>query len=271
MTMFGGCQLSLWEGSDPTLSQEGFPASRTPSPASARAARTSAICGPSSHDWCASSDPVGCLVRTCLASALPQPTKCSWIWKRQATPAGRSWWVLTTLERRTGGSGCGLSPHPDWVSGLWSTATARDWHSDRSRKTSEQLYGKKGRPLPRQVLSAAGLLDPANPSTTGKSRDCEVVGHRGSWTTPCAADVNESMGGYERPSRAATGRTTEYLHRQVRGVLNSRWVLQLMGYPSTWCDLPAEQIAKLSKRPGTASVPRLFKPSAAPSSRRKRS
>jgi hypothetical protein len=40
-----------------------------------------------------------------------------------------------------------------------------------------------------------------------------------------------------RPSRIATGRTTEYLHRQVNtptGKLNPRWVETLMGLPIGW-------------------------------------
>jgi hypothetical protein len=38
-----------------------------------------------------------------------------------------------------------------------------------------------------------------------------------------------------------------------RGQLNSRWVLQLMGYPPDWCDLPDEEIEKLSKPQATRS------------------
>lgn len=34
----------------------------------------------------------------------------------------------------------------------WATTTTRDWRSDRSVQTSEELYGSKGQPLARQVL-----------------------------------------------------------------------------------------------------------------------
>jgi hypothetical protein len=36
---------------------------------------------------------------------------------------------------------------------FWPTAAARDWRSDSSQKTDAEIYGKKGRPLPRVVQS----------------------------------------------------------------------------------------------------------------------
>lgn len=36
----------------------------------------------------------------------------------------------------------------------WATPAARDWRSDRSQTTNEELYGTKGMPLARQVLFA---------------------------------------------------------------------------------------------------------------------
>jgi hypothetical protein len=55
------------------------------------------------------------------------------------------------------------------------------------------------------------------------------------WATPCSQEYSEVVG--MRPSRAATGRTTEYLHRQINtqtGKLNPRWVETLMGLPIGW-------------------------------------
>jgi hypothetical protein len=38
---------------------------------------------------------------------------------------------------------------------LWPTPTARDWRSESSHQSEDELYGTKGRPLSRQVLTTA--------------------------------------------------------------------------------------------------------------------
>lgn len=58
--------------------------------------------------WCERADHVGLLLRIALTCELEALTGCSLSWKRSATPAGRSWWVLTTLARPTSESECGL-------------------------------------------------------------------------------------------------------------------------------------------------------------------
>ena len=40
---------------------------------------------------------------------------------------------------------------------VWPTPPARDWRSDKSKKSDEQIYGSKGKPLPRVV---GGPLNP---------------------------------------------------------------------------------------------------------------
>jgi hypothetical protein len=47
----------------------------------------------------------------------------------------------------------------------WATPTARDHRSDRGRKTDQEQYGAKGRPLPRQALGTAAN---GSPAPTGK-------------------------------------------------------------------------------------------------------
>ncbi len=66
------------------------------------------------------------------------------IWKPWITPAGRQYCQLAASGHRTSGSA---------FSG-WPTPTARDYRSDRSRKSSSELYGTKGQPLARVVLYA---------------------------------------------------------------------------------------------------------------------
>ncbi len=66
------------------------------------------------------------------------------IWKPWITPAGRRCCQLVASGHRTSGNA---------FSG-WPTPTARDYRSDRSRKSASELYGTKGQPLARVVLYA---------------------------------------------------------------------------------------------------------------------
>jgi hypothetical protein len=50
----------------------------------------------------------------------------------------------------------------------WAVPTARDWRSDRSKMTSEELYGTKGRPLARQILEASGAIATGSIAQTEK-------------------------------------------------------------------------------------------------------
>ena len=102
----------------------------------------------------------------------------------------------------------------------WGTPQARDW-KDVGDQSNIPVNGY----LPRQVRLAG------QPMLAG-------------WTTPQAKEPNAAA----RPSRAATGRRTEYLGRQVRGpiangsgaetditgALNPQFSCWLMGYPQEW-------------------------------------
>ena len=50
----------------------------------------------------------------------------------------------------------------------WATPAARDWRSDRSQQTDEELYGTKGQPLPRQILKVPGANATSSPAAMGK-------------------------------------------------------------------------------------------------------
>jgi hypothetical protein len=127
-------------------------------------------------------------------------TESALIWKASATPAGRSksrlvqstlhkngpgtggsqWRAPTAGETRGGSyadpekalarltSGHAINLEDQVVMAQWATATARDWRSDRSQKTSEDIYGAKGRPLNRQILEASGWTPNGSTAQTGK-------------------------------------------------------------------------------------------------------
>jgi hypothetical protein len=61
-----------------------------------------------------------------------------------------------------------------------STPTARDWRSDRSRRTSEEQYGSKGQPLARQtlyVVSGEGPTGCSAETQTDQSGELLRAGH----------------------------------------------------------------------------------------------
>ena len=220
-----------------------------------------AVCGERCSDWCASADPSGCSLRMWARSALEALTGYSLTWKRKATPAGRSWWVLGRSGRPTSGSASGSWPTAtrqdsaqsgaaaystesgrhagttltDAARGLWATPnTMTGGQTSRSgARKGELLLGGQVR---------AGLLAPENPSTSGRSRD--------SWPTP-DANSHDRGGQPDLAWQKARGRTETINdvvlnQERVRGVLNSRWVAQLMGYPSDWCDVPTEKLSALT-------------------------
>ena len=84
-------------------------------------------------------------------------TLFSLTWKASVTPSGRRFCLLRALARRTDGTAFTGSPAVTTtgstpIFAAWSTVTARDWRSDRSKKSDAEIYGKKGVPLARQAL-----------------------------------------------------------------------------------------------------------------------
>lgn len=146
-----------------------------PTPAARASTGSAPDCSSRQSDSSASADLLGAALRTSLASELAALTGCSPSWKLSATPAGRSWWVLSMPARRTGDSGCGsLLPTCRVSQGAYTrdgktkrarltlegivlgkmlpTPTARDW---RSGKASEATFSKNSRPLSEQLQRGA--------------------------------------------------------------------------------------------------------------------
>ena len=207
------------------------PASHTALRAGGKGARTSATCGPSSHASSEKSDPLGYLLRTSLASGLQQRTRCSLTWTRRATPAGRSWWVLTTLGRPTAGSACGLSPGSDWP-----TAKAADGRAKGTGGSADHGL---------DAMARKGMLWP----THTPNIHAQVI------RLSCEA------GPHDQAPSSASGKP--------RGSLSPAWVAQLMGAPDDWLASTPPPDVLGSRLSETASSPRSSRKSAAPSSRRK--
>ena len=170
-----------WRGGTDLFGARPAPASPSRSRARVEAPTTQGICGPTSF---ASSVPVGPLsswesrLREALATI--GSTESHLTWKVKVMRSGRSKSRLVPSMRLTGEAETGGSQWPTptiadveggrktrsgsrsnemLLNGLmtqWPTPAARDWRSDRSKLTSEELYGSKGRPLARQILEASG-------------------------------------------------------------------------------------------------------------------
>jgi len=107
-------------------------------------------------------------------------------WKVWAMPSGLLRFRLRASVRRTSETG--------FIG--WLTPAARDFRSDRSQRTDDELYGSEGRPLPR-VSYLAGWPSPmaGTPAQNGNNeagnndssrRTVELTG----WNSPAASDGN---------------------------------------------------------------------------------
>lgn len=124
-------------------------------------------CGSKCSESCAKCGPLGSLLKTSLALELTALTGCCVTWSAQATPAGRSWWVLMTSDSHTAENVSGLSGDdgPELTARNWVTPTARDWKDTQGQKTCDETHHHCDL-LPRQVFAL--LPDAANSSTGGK-------------------------------------------------------------------------------------------------------
>lgn len=96
----------------------------------------------------------------------------------------------------------------------WATPATRDYRSDRSQKSDEEIYGKKGRPLGRQVLHMTG------PEST---RDSGPL-----WVTPQAQDCKQEG---DRPNSHAVMLIQQARKLTGQKRLNPLFVAWLMGLP----------------------------------------
>lgn len=179
-----------------TPSSAGSPARTSPWPARVWGLRASDLdCGSSICGSCKRCDPIGFSLRTSLVSALEALTRCSLVWTLAATPAGLSWWVLTTLGRRTDASGCGS----------WPTAQVHDWPTADSfnRKSQKALTAstENGRRsgggnsstlgLEQAVaLEPPGELPPPERQSPALRRQVETL-----WPTASATPYGTNQGG----------------------------------------------------------------------------
>ena len=253
----------------------GSPARTSALPAkdSASSEENEAACGVKCSASSVNSCRVGCSLRMFLLSELAELTSYSLIWNRQATPSGRSWWVLGRLERRTSATGCGSSQNawntPRHSDGRPKGATtgdslpnqARNWPTARANDAEKrgEIANNPRNGLPASVIHwpTPNKCDADRGPESRETKKARGSGgmnlHGAVWSTPAAQDSkNDTLppsqekrdtppGDIVRSRQGQEANST----RGKRPVLNGRWVLQLMGYPSGWCDLPTSTLSSL--------------------------
>src|SRR3990172_7397467 len=170
-------QLELWLTSDTSQSASSAPLpARTPALPTPRAQASTGRKQAFSWKPSASSekaDQLGLALRTVLGCELEALTGRSLSWRHSTTPAGRSWWVLTTLARPTSESVCGS---------LLPTPSAQEYGSNQGG-----AMGRTGpvRPSLRTILLPTATGNLASPSMA------KWKGHWGFIATPMGTDGRE--------------------------------------------------------------------------------
>lgn len=255
-----------------------FPARTFPSQAKAEASNTAseAACGEKCSASSVNSCRAGCSLRMFLLSELGGGISSSLTWKQQATPSGRSWWVLGRSERRTGETGRGLWPTATagdhkgsggrnqvttgrTHAGTSLTDAARNWFTPKASDGRDKGT-TSGDSVTVQVMKAWPTPNKCDADRGPESRETKKARgsggmnlHGAVWGTPAAQDAkNDTLPPSQEKRDTLPGSIMRFLpgpeNRSTNGkrpVLNGRWVLQLMGYPSNWCDLPTSTLSAL--------------------------
>ena len=253
LEMYAMSQLTLFDNSDSsqsTSSAEDSHAPTSPLPEKAQVSalkkrRPAAAYGMKWHELLAKSDPLGYSLRTYLRSACEALTGFSLIWRLSDTPAKRLWWVLGRSEHRTSGIEFGSWPTVDKSCGDRGGAMLTgDRPSGQSRQVSINDAVKQNCAPPPvtkdwQTPSAQQFEKRRQVGQTERN-ELLLLGQARRWPTPkaqndkasgpsrigCRVDLQTIAGQPDPASPSTTGKP--------RGLLNSAWVAQLMGWPENY-------------------------------------
>jgi len=191
-------------------SQAGFHANPSVSVGSKEARRMTVSSGKKCSELLSKHNPLGCLLKTLLASSTWHSTRCYLIWKPKTTPRQRLYFQLAVKMPSTEGTESGSSPSH------WPTPSANQFET----KDLDKMLQRRAR-----AKESSG---------NGNGFGLTLANAARMWPTPTA---NEDAAG------TPNGKMQRMLgnHPEVRntgqGSLNPDWVEALMGYPKGWTSL----------------------------------
>ena len=160
-------------------------------------------------------------------------TKCKLTWKLKATKSSRFYFQLAVSTLPTEGIGFGLLPTPL----VMDTATNLEKVDERRRKNKERNNGKNGRKY----------------SGNGMGTTLNELKLRGLLPTPKAVEIEENYEDW-KARMVASDTLAHTIHHLTNGEtgktsqLSHRFVMEMMGFPPEWCDLPLKPEATQSSR-----------------------
>lgn len=146
----------------------------------------------------------------------------------------RTEWPSPKQQDATGGAWTGGQGGPNLKAAMaWPTPRSED---------SESCGGDAQR---HGTLTGATRRDwPTPGANDDKSLGNATPGH-----PPQLRHVPHLLAGPPAPAKHSTSGSS-------RGSLNSKWVAQLMGFPSDWCDLPTETLSALTATRSSRKLPK---------------
>ena len=198
----------------PTLFPPATLASQLAWPGTAQARQMTAGSGRKCFGFLHSAGPAGFLVRTLLDTSRWASKVCWLTWKPKVLRSGRLYFQLAPSTPRTGATGFGLLPTP-----------TTDSQYQRSKP-----YAQGGMPLALAVklLPTPIANDAANPAAySSRLRKAKAPGLAAEITNRLLPETATAWDGY---------------------LLNPRFVLEMMGFPATWCDLTEAEMKQVRQQ-----------------------
>src|SRR5690554_483616 len=214
---------------------------RTPLPGSERAKMMTVTSGRKCLELFEKFNRPGLLAKTFPALLIGQKgwysKKCNLTWKLKATKYNRLYFQLQASVPRTEGIGCGLLPTPD----------CSDRRSDNSKQWGVSNYARNG------LLPTPQARDEKHGSKLGGNRAARKIEQgwsfgindlatMGMLPTPAAQDSkNKTFPQSQQNRDSVPGAIMRQGQTGQTFQLNHRFVMEMMGFPPTWCDIRSEE------------------------------